>query len=362
MEKNLVMNDASKPIHKSPPTTPPAAAAGPLPARVYDLELPGCREVQLSPEEVEHFKTSGFIVKKGLIDPIELEAVADCVWSAAAELGFPFDRNDPATYTLPKDHGLFPQTEPKTTYHDGAGIPNSCGATTGGWTWRHYTPCTEDWFLQRTARHTKVQRVVQQLIGNNVRPSRRCRGLYVVFPRSSDADPVAGLSPHTDGTASQLNCMIYAADCPPYGGGFTLWPGSHRRCYYHMETEYNMEPKAGYDELLAKIKATVTPVEIAAEAGDCCFWHPRSLHAAGVNTSSHLRIVVPCDFQQDKPTEWRPPYSGFSLRKAKATGKSLSPENSGMKGELRLQWWIDTHEFSAPDSPPRRDMWEDWEI
>jgi ectoine hydroxylase-related dioxygenase (phytanoyl-CoA dioxygenase family) len=129
-----------------------------------------------------------------------------------------------------------------------------------------------------------------------------------------------------------------------------------------METEYNMEAKAGYNELLAKIKATVTPVEIAAEAGDCCFWHPRSAHSAGMNTSSHLRIVVPCDFQQDKPTEEKPPYSGFSLRQAKATGKSLSPEPSGMKEELRLQWWIDTREFSAPDSPPRPDMWEDWEI
>ncbi len=356
------MNDASKPFQKPQPTTPPAAGTGSLPSRVYDLELPGCREVQLSPEEVEHFKTNGFIVKKGLIDPLDLKRVADCVWSAAAELGLPFDRNDPATYMLPKDHGLFPQTEPKCTYHDGAGIPNYFGATTGGWTWRHYTPCTEDWFLQRTARHANVQNVVQQLIGSNLRPSRRCRGLYVVFPRSSDTEPVTGLSAHTDGTASQLNCMIYAADCPPHGGGFTLWPGSHRSCYYHMETEYNMEPKEGYDELLAEIKATVTPVEIAGEAGDCCFWHPRSVHSAGANTSSQLRIVVPCDFQQDRPTEWLPPYARMSLARARATGKSLSPEISGQRGGLRLQWWIDTHEFSAPDSPPRRDMWEDWEI
>ena len=129
-----------------------------------------------------------------------------------------------------------------------------------------------------------------------------------------------------------------------------------------METEYNMEPKEGYAELLAEIKATVEPVEIAAEAGDCCFWYPRSAHSAGVNTTSQLRIVVPCDFQQDNPTEPLPPYSGYSLRKARATGKSLSPENSGKKDELRLQWWIDTREFTAPDSPPRRDMWEDWAI
>ena len=33
-----------------------------------------------------------------------------------------------------------------------------------------------------------------------------------------------------------------------------------------------------------------------------------------------------------------------------------------IRSELGLQWWIDTREFSAPDSPPRRDMWEDWEI
>ena len=356
MEQNQVMNDTSKP--KPKPKPKPKV----LPPRVYDQELPGCREVPLSPEEIEHFKEHGFIVKRGLIDPADLERVADCVWSAADKLGFPFDRNDPATYTLAKEHGLFPQTEPKHTYHDGAGIPNYFAGKSGGWTWRHYTPCTEDWFLERTARHANVQGVVQQLIGTNVRPSQRCRGFYVVFPRASDTDPVGGLSAHTDGVASQLNCMIYAADCPPQGGGFTLWPGSHRSCYYHMETEYNMEPKAGYNELLAEIKATVTPIEIAGEAGDCCFWHPRAIHSAGVNTSSQLRIVVPCDFQQDRPTELHPPYSGISLRNAKASGKSLAPEMSGKRGELRFQWWIDTREFIEPDSPPRDDMWADWEI
>ena len=332
------------------------------PARVYDLELPGCREVTLSAEEIDHFKTNGFIVKKGLIDPSELERVADSVWAAAAELGFPFDRNDPATYTLPKDHNLFPETEAKHTYHDGAGIPNYFGGKTSGWTWRHYTPCTEDWFLERTAKHSNVQAVVRQLIGDNVRPTKRCRGLYVVLPQERDDSAKVGLTGHTDGIASQLNCMIYAADCPPNGGGFTLWPGSHRRCYYHMETEYNMEAKAGYSELLAEIQATITPVEIAAEAGDCCFWHPRSVHSAGTNTSSQVRIVVPCDFQKDKPTHDLPPYSGFSLRKAKETGKSLLPEHSGKEEGLRMQWWIDTREFVAPDSPPRDDMWADWAI
>lgn len=55
-----------------------------------------------------------------------------------------------------------------------------------------------------------------------------------------------------------------------YTGGFTLWPRSHRQCYYHMETEINMEPLDGYSDLLASIKANVVPVEIAGEAGGAC--------------------------------------------------------------------------------------------
>ena len=49
-----------------------------------------------------------------------------------------------------------------------------------------------------------------------------------------------------------------------------------------METEINMEPRDGYPELLASIKANTTPVEIAGDAGDCCFWHPRAVHSGGV--------------------------------------------------------------------------------
>ena len=207
-----------------------------------------------------------------------------------------------------------------------------------------------------------MQEVVRQFIGNKVKPSNRCRGLYIIFPKLNPKDSVFELSPHTDGTAGQLNCMIYAAECPPGGGGFTLWPGSHKSCYYHMETEYNMEPKQGYSKLLSKLKETITPVEISGSAGDCCFWHPRAMHSAGTNTSSKLRIIIPCDFQKDKPTQKQPPYAGISLRQARKTGKSLLLEDSGKHDELRLQWWVDTREFLESDISPRSDMWDDWNI
>ena len=202
--------------------TPPKGA-GPAP-EVFALELPGARDVALSREEIAHFKEHGWIVKKRLIDPSELAPIRDCIWPAAAELGMPFTRGDPSTFTLPKDHGLFPETEPKHTFNDGAGIANFFGGGTGGWTWRHYTPCADDWFLGLTARPPKVRAVAAQFLGEPLRPSYRCRGIYAILPQPKAEGAVedgSGLGPHTDGVASQLNLMIYCDDCAPGGGGFT---------------------------------------------------------------------------------------------------------------------------------------------
>eukprot|EP01051_Picozoa_sp_SAG22_P024845 SAG22_NODE_7075_length_779_cov_1.680882_1_plen_195_part_01 len=167
-----------------PASPAPAAEALPPPApTVFATELPGCRSTVLSSEEIEHFKRYGWIVKRGLIPPEELAPIRDCIWSAAAALGLPIARDDPASFTLPRDHGLFPETLPKHTYNGGRGIPDYFGGGSGGWTWRHYTPCTEDWFLQATANHPNVRAVAHQFLGPSIRPSRRCRGVYAIFPQ-----------------------------------------------------------------------------------------------------------------------------------------------------------------------------------
>jgi hypothetical protein len=69
-----------------------------------------------------------------------------------------------------------------------------------------------------------VRAVVEQFIGAPLRPSYRTRGIYAIFPQAKPDEPTvdgAGLGPHTDGVASQINLMIYCDDCAPGGGGFT---------------------------------------------------------------------------------------------------------------------------------------------
>ena len=50
------------------------------------------------------------------------------------------------------------------------------------------------------------------------------------------------------------------------------------------------------------------------------------------------------------------------MRRAKLSGKSLDPADSGKPGELTMQWWIDTKEFVEPDLPPQEDMFASWAI
>ena len=51
---------------------------GALPSVPYTDELPGARDVEVSPEEVAFFKEQGFLVKRGLLDGDALCAPTPC--------------------------------------------------------------------------------------------------------------------------------------------------------------------------------------------------------------------------------------------------------------------------------------------
>ena len=41
--------------------------------------------------------------------------------------------------------------------------------------------------------------------------------------------------------------MGYIDDVPPEGGGFMVWPGSHKSFYYDYKSQYKNEPTPQYD-------------------------------------------------------------------------------------------------------------------
>lgn len=64
-------------------------------AHTLDDDLPGSAVLGLSPEEIEHFKSAGYVVKRGLIDPELCSTLVDSCWQNAPE---PLVREDPRTW------------------------------------------------------------------------------------------------------------------------------------------------------------------------------------------------------------------------------------------------------------------------
>ena len=215
----------------------PVSAAGPAPAASgrpellcappYAEELPGCRDVALSQEEVRQFKESGFVVKRGLVDPASLARVREHVWQLAP----PCLSRDPATWA---------DAWQGWTAADADRVGPWTGTGTGNWKLRSRgTPLgtrggiavrggigTEPWLLDLTVNHPSVRAVARQLIGAPLRESYRVRGIYNIFPRGElpAGGPGANASgeAHTDGHAGMVGAMVFCSDVPPRCGGFTV--------------------------------------------------------------------------------------------------------------------------------------------
>ena len=93
--------------------------------------------------------------------------------------------------------------------------------------------------------------------------------------------------------AQWLSAAHQANDVPPRCGGFTIWPGSHRklyRCWSRNQNPHHPHSNGGRDELLyesllAGVLRDTAPVEIVGTAGTVCFWHNRLVHDSGLNCS-----------------------------------------------------------------------------
>jgi hypothetical protein len=293
----------------------------------------------LNAEEAAHFKSQGFIVKRGLIDdPAAFDQVIDHIWrNVPRDL---MQRSDSQSWIgAPEDQwteadslqvGLLARNNWKIRSKGADGI----GA--------------ESFLTERIANHPNTVQVAEALMGATPDRVRRVRGIYCVFPSKPGAENRYG--PHTDYMAAHLTAMVIADDIEPRCGGFMFWPGSHVRLHPYWETVHGSamasDNGAAFRQAREDILRDTTPIEFTGARGDVIFWHPRALHSSGVNFSAEMgkpmvRVIIPCDFQ-------RPNRDYFD-------DTQFGPGED-------YQWWIDTRNDTA-DTPPTADnMWDDWAI
>ena len=293
----------------------------------------------LSDAEVVHFKEQGFIVKRRLIDDDEAFAqVIDHLWSNVPR-GV-LQRDDPATWLDAPDE--------KWTDED---IPLIGRLTHGNWKMRSPGPNgvgTETFLVDRIARHPNMMAIARAFFDAPMRPPRRVRGIYAILPKPSSRP--GQLGPHADYMAAELSAMVLVHEILPRCGGFTLWPGSHLRLHPHWDTVHggviSEDRRQGFREARDAVLRDITPVEFTGNAGDVVFWHPRTLHSAGVNYSAHsanptVRVVVPCDYQR--------------------AGMTYFDDEDYGPGE-KYQWWVDTRNYREDVPTTADNIWHGWAV
>lgn len=296
----------------------------------------------LAASEIAHFKAHGFLVKRRLIaDDEACRQAIDHLWRQAPE--GTLRRDDPGTWLA----------IPEGRWTD-ADVARVGRLAHGNWKLRSPGPQgvgTEPFLINRIANHPHMHAVAHTLLGAPMQPARRVRGLYAVFPKPPSSP--GRLGPHADYMAAQLSAMVLLHDVPPRTGGFTLWPGSHRRLHPHWDTIHGGRISAARGEgfRLARddVLRDIAPVECVGSAGDVVFWHPRMLHSAGVNYSAEdetpngptVRLVVPCDYGR--------------------AGLDYFDDDQFGPGE-KYQWWVDTRNFREDVAATADNLWHGWAV
>jgi len=274
--------------------------------------------VNLSGEQIGFFKHNGYLIVPGALDIAACAAARDRLWRSLPPVT-ELVRENPATHT-----GPFADAERSLDALD----------VRDGYRWqvRHFG--TEAWLIDLVF-SPRMQSIAECLLGEGslrtpiidgspmgtqgaawpggpVDPALDndgVRGIYCTLPYGTK--PREPDSAHTDGHPFNLGIVGLINDVPPDGGGFKVWPGSHRRLYPTFAMRYDQPRIPYYSHLpshkgilhtdsylaeLAQLQADTRPVDCHGQCGDVVFWHHRLAHMAGHNYSSVIREAVLYDF------------------------------------------------------------------
>ena len=393
LEKNLSHGQSPTPAAQDPEAAfftkqPPVHSSRPL---THDLDPPGSDKLGLTAEEVEQFRQTGFVVKRGLIPKEDFSAFVDLWWQQPPVLAAKMSRNDPASWEAPgkrwpKDNrwglasnwmggGAWPSPEgerPGASVGERVGrLPHKLTQDISNDVWRWHGIGHDQAFVAATSAHPRVLYMAEALLGGPVKRPRRNRGIYAIFPRDRSG-PASKLGPHMDQNMTEMTVVAYMQDVDPRSGGFTIYPTSPQLLYPTSEQALNWVPTDQSKEAMDNIVANVQPLEFVGKAGDVLFCHGWMVHSAGIHENSSIRMAVVQDFNKVRERghmRWTAAGKHGGARiNCNMDGIFVFPANStdddpadGIR-EVTNQWIMDSNEFVLARHAPRDDMFEDWNL
>lgn len=234
--------------------------------------------VELSGEDIRFFKREGYLVKRQVLDPDLMARARVRMWESAPPR---FKQSDPESWVGP--------FKPEEESPD-----RDC--VRKGFSWKFRQPGSEAWMVRMLATDPSVWGMAEQFLGRGaLQTPDRIRGIYCTLPEGNT--PERPTTCHVDAHPFHLGVVGYIDHVPPGGGGFTVWPGSHRTFYYDFDSQYRKEPKPQHEQNVARFNKQPC-ADCHGGPGDIVFWHHRIGHSAGHNRSGQIRKAVLYDFRK----------------------------------------------------------------
>lgn len=355
-----------------------------------DLDPPGADRLGLTLEEIEQFRTQGYVIKRGLIPPETFKPFLDLWWQQPPVTSANLDPDNPRTWVSCGQHwpddnrwGL-PQNwmgdaawpspndvRPGATVGERVGrLPHKLTRDIGNFNWRWHGIGHDPAFVRATSAHPQVLFMIEAILGGPVKLPHRNRGIYSVFPRGAD-DPPTTLGAHMDQNMTEMQVVTYLDDVDPRCGGFTIFPTSPQRLYPTSEQAHNWVGTEASVAAMDEIKQNVQPIEFCGKAGDVIFCHGLVVHSAGIHEGETIRKAVIQDFNRvRKRSHMRWTAAG------KQGGQRINCRMDGIfeisaadgddpadgMREVTNQWIMDSNEFVQSMEPPSDDMFANWNL
>lgn len=294
--------------------------------------------------EIDFFKTNGFLIKEKLLDDDLVQTALDRAWQELTERvpcdpasDWRIDRADRSTWRNPR-WAKMPEVPTTGPYEGRQPIAHH------GTTVKIHDVGGDALLVDLLPNHPAVRAIGTALLGE-LRGNQRTRGLYALFPSDKHGEAHGReLGPHSDRVCQQLNVCAYLDDVRPRNGGFTVYPGSHRRTFWFHETESNWSPRAGFGTTLSEIAQTIEPLELTGPAGSVIFWHGRTVHSGGIHRGDDIRWALFGDYQRNEPV--------------------LSDDAHRAVGQY--EWFKDTrlveNDAPVPEDVVEDAMWDHWRL
>ena len=219
----------------------------------------------LTDQDKAFFKENGFLVVRSALDSQIVAAAQDVFWSHVTEMDPDIQRADPETWT---DKGY--QT----------------------------VPCGSESEIKNLVYEDPIFTMAEEMVGQGLLNEDGGVGPHVNFPRPGQKwnppkhghldgyhTPTNGVPKGTVGQFT-LGATVYLSQVEAQGGGFTVWPGSHKVwAEFFRYHDVDCLPGGAAPFNLGDGH------EFTGQPGDICFWHGMMTHTAGHNVSRNVRIA-----------------------------------------------------------------------